>query len=161
MDGYDVRLATLEIGLAGCHGQCANERASVSIYDRRLSAYFGELVEGGFVIDKAAVLDAKPGLAVMAPLCRGDLPAGRRNVFRERVDPAMAAALSQPESFGGVALLMAAAPDCGAFDDVSPDVFAAWWAAHGARIGVRRGDRIEWADGTSEAIRPAAERWAC
>ncbi len=161
MDGYDVRLATLEIGLGGCHGQYAERRASVTMYDRRLSAYYGELVQGGYVIDKAQVLDANPGLAVLAPLCRGGLPAGTRNVFRDRVDPVMGAALSDPESFGGVAALMIAAPECGAFDDVSPDVFAAWWGSRGARVGVRHGDRIEWADGTAEAIRPAAQRWQC
>jgi hypothetical protein len=97
----------------------------------------------------------------MAPLCRGDLPMGQRNVFHERIDPVMAGALSQPESFGAVALLMAAAPECGAFDDVAPDVYAAWWADRGGRVGVRRGDSIVWGDGTVETIRPAAQRWQC
>lgn len=161
MDGYDVRLATLEIGLGGCHGQHAEGRASVTMYDRRLSAYYGELVEGGFVIDKRAVVEANPGLAVMAPLCRGDLPAGRRDVFQTRPDPVMAAALCDGESFGAVAALMVAAPDCGAFDDAAPDVYAAWWRARGAQVGVRCGDRIVWADGSIEAIRPAGQRWQC
>ncbi len=113
----------------GCHGQYAVGRASVTMYDRRLSAYFGDLIEGGYVIEKGQALDANPGLAVMAPLCRGDLPMGQRNVFHERIDPVMAGALSQPESFGAVALLMATAPECGAFDEVAPDVYAAWWAS--------------------------------
>lgn len=62
-------------------------------------------------------------------------------------------------SASGLAQLMMAAPDCGSFDEVAPDVFAAWWRAHGARIGQRCGDSIVWEDGTREEIRPAQYRY--
>src|SRR5262249_18386500 len=107
------------------------------------------------------VLDANPALAVLAPLCRGNLQPGTRDVFTTRPDPMLAHALSRPESFGPLAALMAAAPDCGAFDDVAPDVYAAWWASKGARVGQRRGDGIEWQAGASEPIRPGARRGQC
>src|SRR5262249_55869862 len=141
-ESYRQRLVTLEIGLAGCHGQ-TTDGASVTLYDRRLPCYYGELVEGGWVIDKAAVLDPLPGLTVMAARCRGKLVSGRREAFRGAQDSFVAHALAaQPENgFGGLARLMLAAPDCGAFDDVSPDVFAAWWRQQGARIGQRQGNR--------------------
>lgn len=162
--GYTQRLATLEIGLAGCHGQYAEGNCSVSIPDARLSPYFGELVEGGYVIDNAPALENDYRLAVRAPMCRGNLPAGARDAFPGAADSIVAHALAQsgPENgYSGLAQLMLIAPKCGAFDDVSPDVFAAWWASHGARVGQRRGDTIVWADGTVEPIRPFADRWKC
>lgn len=160
MTVYQQRLATLEIGLAGVHGEMVNG-GSITIYDTRLSPYFGELVEGGYVIDKAEVLDRKPGLAISSPMCRGNLAAGTREVCTVKADPVMVGALSQAEAFGGLALLLAAAPSCGAFDDVAPDVFAAWWADKGARVGQRQGNAIHWQDGTVEQIRPFDQRWQC
>src|SRR5262249_30236498 len=52
-----------------------------------------------------------------------------------------------------------AEPHCGAFDEVAPDVFAAWWRAHGASVGRRFGEVIVWDDGTTEGIRPFARRF--
>src|SRR5262249_24835124 len=92
---------------------------------------------------------------------RGDLPAGTRDAFRgaegSLVAQAIAADPGNPAS--GLARLAVAAPRCGAFDEVAPDVYAAWWRAHRARVGPRRGDLIAWEDGTEEAIRPFARRF--
>jgi len=59
----------------------------------------------------------------------------------------------------GLARLALAAPECGAFEDVAPDLFADWRRAHGARVGRRFGAVIVWDDGAEEAIRPFARRY--
>jgi hypothetical protein len=158
---YEQRLAVLSVGLAGCHGDTV-DGASISFYDRRLAPYLGELVEGAWVIDKSAVLESRPGLAVLAPLCRGDLPLGTRQPFAGAEGSLVAHAIaSDPDNPAApLAQLALLAPACGAFDDVSPDVYAAWWQGHGARVGQRRGDVIAWADGEQEPIPPFAQRWA-
>ncbi len=157
---YNQRLTVLSIGLVGCSGHTA-DGASITYYDRRIAAYFGELVEGGFVIVKTAVLDERPGLAVASPMVRGNLPSGARNPFRAPTDSIIARSMmaDQNNPARGLAALMMAAPACGAFDDVAPDVYAAWWAEHGARVGVREGDTIVWTDGEREPIRPFASRY--
>jgi hypothetical protein len=158
--GYELRLAVLSIGLAGCYGD-GIDGCHITYYDSRLRPYFGELVEGGFVIDKSAVLEAKPDLSVLSPLCKGSLPAGTRDAFHGAAGSIVAHSIAnEPDNpAAGLARLMLAIPDCGAFDDVAPDVYAAWWAKHGARIGQRRGNKIVWADGTEEIIPPFAQRY--
>jgi hypothetical protein len=94
-------------------------------------------------------------------MCRGNLAAGERDPFRgaEGSLVAQAIASDRENPASGLARLALAAPDCGAFDEVAPDVFAAWWRAHGARVGRRRGEVIVWDNGTEEAIRPFARRF--
>jgi hypothetical protein len=158
--GYELKLAVLSIGLAGCYGE-GIDGSHITYYDTRLRPYYGELVEGGYVIDKSAVLDAKPGLVVLSPLCRGSLPPGTRDVFPGAngsiVAQAIANELDNPAA--PLARLMLAVPDCGAFDDVAPNVYAAWWAKQGARIGQRQGNKIVWNDGTEGVIPPFAQRY--
>lgn len=159
---YDVRLATLEIGLAGCHGVYHGENSSVTIYDSRLRAYFGEVVEGGFVIDKSAVLDRNPALCVRSPMCSGKLKSGERDPFQGADRGSIVAnAIAQDEQnpAARLAALMLAAPHCGAFDYIAPDAYAAWWRERGARVGIRRGNAIAWNDGTEETIPPFAGRF--
>jgi hypothetical protein len=117
-----------------------------------LRPYLGELAEGGHVIVKTAVLDERPGLAVRAPLCNGALAQGEKVPFAgcER-NMAVQEVASRSDS--------PAAPDCRSFDTVAPDVYVAWWAGHGARVGQRHGDSIVWADGSTEAIPPFASRF--
>jgi hypothetical protein len=129
--GYELRLAVLSIGPAGAHGEC-RDGSHISFPDNRLRPYLGELIEGGFVIDKRAALEADPVLTARTPLCDGSLPDGMRATFLGWRDQ---------------------------FDVVAPDVYAAWWEAHGARVGRRRGDKIVWADGAEEAIPPYARRF--
>lgn len=163
MKGYDQRLAVLEIGLGGCSGSYAAENARVTMYDKRISAYYGDVVEGGFVIVKTAILDARPSLAFSSPMCQGNLPLGTRDEFQGAAGSIVAHAIASDgeNPARGLAAMMIANPKCGAFDFVAPDVYAAWWREAGAKVGVRRGDRIEWDNGDSEAIRPVESRWAC
>jgi hypothetical protein len=119
------------------------------------------LVEGGYVIDKSAVLNAKPDLAVLSPMCKGSLPPGTRDAFQGAEGSIVARSIAnEPDNPAApIARMMLAVPDCGAFDDVAPDVYAAWWAKHGARIGQRRGNKIVWSDGTEEVIPPFTQRY--
>jgi hypothetical protein len=157
---YEQRLAVLSIGLAGCYAE-GIDGSHVTFYDSRIRPYFGELVEGGYVVVKTAVLDDKPDLAVLAPMCRGNLPPGTRDAFRGAEDSIVARSIAgEPENPAApLARLMLAAPTCGAFDEVAPDIYAAWWQAQGARVGRRRGDRIVWSDGSEETIPPFARRY--
>jgi hypothetical protein len=157
---YEQRLVVLQIGLGGVSGHLM-DGGTVTFYDRRLAPYYGELVEGGYVLDKRAALEARPGLAVLSPMCKGNLAAGQRDLFQgaEGSIVAQAIASDTENPACGLARLALAAPQCGAFDDVAPDLFADWWRAHGARVGRRRGDVIVWEGGAAEAIRPFARRY--
>jgi hypothetical protein len=165
---YDRSCAVLSIGLAGCHGVNVPTmlgdsvcHSTTSYYDTRLRAYYGELIEGGYVIVKTAPLESKPGLAALSPFCKASLPPGTRKAFQCEPDNFIANLFAnQPDNgYCGIARLMLAAPECGAFDDVAPDVYAAWWASKGAKVGQRAGNEIVWADGTREAIPAFADRY--
>lgn len=157
---YKRRLAVLSVGLAGCYGD-GIDGSRISYYDRRIKPYYGELVEGGYVVVKTDVLERSPDLAVLSPLCNGKLPPGTTDAFPGAEGSIVAQSIANEHHNPAVPLarLMLAAPNCGAFDDVAPDVYAAWWAKHGARIGQRHGDKIVWADGTEEPIPPFAQRY--
>jgi hypothetical protein len=157
---YEQRLAVLQIALGGVSGHTTTG-STVTYYDRRLAPYYGELVEGGYVLDKRAALEARPGLAVLSPMCKGNLAAGQRDPFGGAEGSIVAQAIaSEPENPACVlARLALAAPECGAFDDVAPDLFVDWWRAHGARVGRRFGAVIVWDDGLTETIRPFARRY--
>lgn len=154
---YEEKFAILQVALGGVSGQTV-DGASCTIYDCRLSPYLGEVVEGGYVLDKRAVLEENPALAFLSPMCRGDLPAGTIRRFRESVphpeDSIVAQSIiTSPEHpLRGLVGLMCQCADCESFDDVAPDVFAAWWADKGARVGRRRGNEIVWANGDVTAI---------
>jgi hypothetical protein len=157
---YAQRLVVLQLALGGVSGH-TTDGSTITYYDRRLAPYYGELIDGGYILDKRASLRARPGLAVLSPMCKGDLAAGRRDRFGGAEGSIVAQAIAgEPENPAcGLARLALAAPQCGAFDDVAPDLFADWWRAHGARVGRRFGAVIVWDDGATEAIRPFARRY--
>jgi hypothetical protein len=156
-NGYDQRLSVLGIGLGGCHGETV-DGGHITYYDSRLKPYLGELVEGGYVIDKSAVLQDKPSLALLSPMCRGNLPTGSTEAFNIAPDNFVANAIANDthNPAAPIARMMLALPKCGAFDYLAPELYSAWWLKQGARVGQRTGDRIVWSDGVEEAI-PAFE----
>jgi hypothetical protein len=170
-DNYNPELQTLERGLGGCHGHGLHHDGNtytISMYDSRLSCYYGDLAEGGFVIDKKAVLETRPGLAVSSPLCDPRLTEDEVDRLADHVTKdsfLLNTFCNEPDSgFHGVACLAKASlasPDKepGAFDHVSPAALARWWASRGARVGKRQGSYIVWNNGDYEAIRPAVYRY--
>jgi hypothetical protein len=158
---YERRLMVLGRGLAGCSGE--GKGSSITYYDSRLRPYFGELLEGGYVVDKREVLEERPGLAVLSPMCDGGLPLGAVDEFKSAEGSLVAQAIASggEGSFRDLARLALAAPRCGAFDFVAADVYAAWWKDHGARVGRRVGEVIRWDDGSEESIRPFETRYQC
>jgi hypothetical protein len=159
-NGYDQRLSVLGIGLGGCHGETV-DGGHITYYDTRLRAYLGELVEGGYVIDKSKPLAERPSLAYMSPMCKGALPSGTTEEFHIAPDNFVANAIANESGnpAAGIARMMLAIPRCGAFDYVAPDVYAAWWMRQGARVGQRKGDSIVWSDGSQEAIPEFSNRY--
>jgi len=157
---YEQRVAVLWIGLAGVHSDNVDGSAT-TYYDTRLRAYYGEVVEGGFVIDKSKVLDKKPGLAISSPMCKGCLNPGVVDAMPDPSDSIVAHAIANDPNnpMKGLAqLAVATKGKFGGLDFIAPDLFAAWWLEKGARVGKRVGDFIEWTDG-KEQIPKFEERY--
>jgi hypothetical protein len=164
--GYERRMAVIQIALGGVSGE-TTDGAHVTFYDRRLRPYLGELVEGGYVLDKRAVLMARPWLAIGSPMVKGTLPPGTVDRFIDRHPTdafgesiVLDSIRSDPTNpAAGLAALMQDDPACGGFDDVAPDVYADWWRRRGARVGRRLGRVVVWDDGETEQIRPFERRF--
>jgi len=162
---YEEREPWLGFGLGlGSIGFCYPNSATMgTAYDRRLSCYYGCLVEGGFVLDKREPLLQDHSLAFKSPMHCASLDAsGEVDYFAD--SPAskswlVDAIANDPNTgeFGALARYAKANP--GGFDRVPTIVYLAWWRERGARVGFRKGDTIVWDDGTVEEIRPVEERW--
>jgi hypothetical protein len=148
---YERRVATLSIGLGGVGGNTI-DGGSITYYDTRLRAYYGELVEGGFVIDKSKVLAEKPGLVIASPLCKGSMKPGTTDALGDVSDNFVANAIANDRNNPASVLAKLAIAGFGGFDYVAPDLYAAWWLDKGARVGTRIGDTIHWSDGIIEQI---------
>ena len=115
-------------------------------------------------MDIREILDERPGLAIASPMLDTHVRDTKR--FRDSAadgDMWFLDALSDAPSFGGLAVLAkAAATTCQelqSFDYAPLSLYIAWWQQYGARLGERRGNRIVWADGLIEDIRPECDRW--
>jgi hypothetical protein len=114
-------------------------------------------VDGCIVIDKRAVLDKQPGLAIRAPMCKATVSEGEVDRFRDIQgveDSLVLQAFAQGDGqHRGLAALAAVSladksDDPGPLDFVGPVAYAAWWQKRGARVGVLRCEpspHIEWA----------------
>lgn len=136
---------------------------SVHAYDRRITCYYGQLIDGGIVIDRHDVLDRRPSLAISSPILDSHIKQVSR--FADAVagcDTFMLDVLSDQSAFGGLATLAKAATTdkaIGSFDKLPVSQWVAWWKNLGARIGQRVGNNIVWDDGEVDPIRPAESRW--
>lgn len=150
---YEQKYLTLGIGAAGVYATAPNPYgdtpASVSISDTRLRAYFGEVVEGGRVMDKRTVDPYKlVHWVISGPMEKASLPPQTVERFAWK--------------FGGDNLTHcedAITGHCGSLDYISTDLYDKLWRELGAGIGFRRGDFIEWEDGSHTAIPPFEKRW--
>lgn len=157
MDPYKQEYTTLGIAAAGCYATAPNpwskdSAASITIYDRRLTAYLGELVEGGIVIDKRPCVnrDDFVSMVVSGPMLQESLPHDTKRGW----DSTEPCTLEQAREAKG-------------FDYLSLNLYIQVWAEKGARIGVRVGDKVYWNDGPlfgwgiPQDIPPAELRYQC
>lgn len=155
---------TIESGLAGIHGAGVIERTATGYTSTNYGASYRpaadvlpDLADGGYIIAKHDVLADDPSAAVRAPLLAPELEPDAVSPF----DGATGAGSLILEAFAqgsaeqrGLAALAKAEPR--AYDKVGVRVFAHWWHGAGARVGVRRGDRVQWLDGTETPLADAA-----
>jgi hypothetical protein len=151
MDAYKKEYTTLGVGGGGVHAtapsQWSDTTAQITIYDRRLTPYFGDLVEGGVVIDKRPCVDRDDyvKMVVSGPILQESLPPGHKNVF-DYGSPRTIIPCTTEDKFSGL-------------DYVSLDIYLALWSKMGAKIGKRVGDEIHWENGEITSIPPAELRW--
>lgn len=133
---------TMGIAQNGVYAQGPNPYgstpSSITTYDNRLENYFHRLMEGGTVIDKRPAFEANFNAAVRGvvsgPMLNPLLPDGTVNrLFSGNISAQEAGQLS-------------------GLDNVSLDLYLAYWRKLGVRIGKRQGDSIVWEDGTIEPI---------
>lgn len=154
-EGETYRWGTVSLGLGNIGFTEPGSSMHGTAYDSRLDCYYGCLVEGGIVLDKRAPLEANPGLAYTSPMHDAGLK--ETSPFRDTDNWLLDMFAAEPGGYGPVARLAKACP--GSFDMVPTDVYVAWWADKGARVGLRRGNTIQWSDGEVESIRPESQRW--
>lgn len=148
-DAYQPEYTFLCVAEAGVYAEAPNPwgdmPASVQIPDRRLSCYYGDVVEGGIILDKRPAFQRDAGAciheAISGPMRKSTLPPGSFEGWDRKVIP-----IQQAIKIGG-------------FDYVSLDVHVQRWRQLGARVGKRVGMTVQWEDGEIEPIRPEAERW--
>lgn len=146
-DAYKKEYTILGIGDGGCWARAksnfSDTSASITIYDKRLSCYYGDVIEGGIVIDKRPCVKRKDfvRLAFKCAILNEGLPPKSKQGWDMKIVPCVDAR------------------DAGGMDYISLDIYLNLWESFGARIGTRVGDEIVWRDGTKTAIRPESKRW--
>lgn len=142
MGKYKKSYSILGIGDGGVYAK-EGDNVSVSIPDTRLSSYFGDLKEGGIVIDKRPCVDHPDfvRMVINGPMLKEALPPGHKDNFGE-ISPC-----DNPEKAGWMTY-------------VSLDLYLKLWEKLGAKIGKRIKNKIKWNDGTMEVIPPWKERFS-
>ena len=146
-DTYKKEYTILGIGDAGCWARApslfSDTSASITIYDKRLSCYYGDVVEGGIVIDKRPCTkrDDFVHSVCICPLLKESLPNSTKQDWNNQLIPCTDARSATSMEY------------------ISLDLYLNFWESLGARIGTRVGDEIVWRDGSKVAIRPESQRW--
>jgi len=159
-DKYESRYHMLGISINGSSGVWANifpkilgneYHTDVQIPDRRLFAYLGDVIDGGFIIDnRTADYDKLAKVAISGAMLKAHLPSRSKEEFtldykEKKVEPCA--------SYG----------DAGGFDSVSMDLYLQARHEAGATIGVRHGNQVFWLhpDGKKSMtqIPDQAHRW--
>ncbi len=141
-DAYKSEYTTLGIAAAGAYATIGDD-CRVTMYDRRLSPYYGDLAEGGIVIDKRPCVGHPSFIeaVISGPMLKESLPSHTRQRM-----------FSDAESCDDV-------KTCRAMDYVSMDLYLNLWRSLGAKIGKRNGNEIVWDNGDVSVIPDANERW--
>lgn len=152
IDPYDARFKLLTRGLGGLMGYISGD-ATCSIPDSRLTPYFGDVVPGGYVIDKRDLLTHAPRAVEMSlhsPLVNVDLAEGEAQLCPV---PEEWFANALGGMFGTLARAKVKRPTWTGLDTVCRSLYVDYWRHRGALIGVRVGNRIEWENRTPERSR--------
>lgn len=150
-EAYKKEYTTLGIAGGGVYAtapsQWSDTAVSITIYDRRLIPYLGNLVEGGVVIDKRPCVDRDDFVAmvVSGPMLKESLPAGCKEVFDFAI-PRTVVPVVQGETLRSL-------------DYIALDVYLDIWRKVGAKIGKRVGDTIVWENGYIFPIPPEDQRF--
>ena len=142
---YKPEYTYLGIAAGGVYARMPNRYSkdtsvSVTIYDTKLSPYFGDMAENGIVVDKRPCIDHEDFVSavVCGPMLQESLPPKSKRTW-DGVVPCESA------------------KDANSLDFISLDLYLDCWRALGACIGRRVGDTIEWESGLTVAI-PLAEK---
>jgi hypothetical protein len=142
---YEGDWTYIGIADAGVYGEKPNEHSprypvSITTYNTELEAYFGELCEGGIVMDKRPCREHPEFVStiVRGPMMAAHLPDNSKDEFGD-IQPCDDAR------------------KCSGLAYVSRNLYLDMWRKLGARIGVRKGNHIEWEDGERFEIRPATD----
>ena len=103
-------------------------------------------VATAIAIDKRAVLEVRPMLAISSPMVSTKLAAGAISRC-PTPSPVFARAIAEGGNTFGMLLALNAihkGPDAGPLDSVSVADYAIWWRRHGARIGRFENGAIIW-----------------
>ena len=140
------------------HGTYKIGQGWITYHDRRLNPYLGELLEGGTVIDKRPIMenDSFAKWVWDCPLVEYDLQPGETNECPEP-SPWLLAGLEG--TFKTLAVKKTVEPKWSGLDGISLKDYTEYWREKGARIGIRRGDFIEWEDGIKQPVPPFATRY--
>lgn len=138
-DKYKNEYIHLGIADGGCYADCESNfshdtAAHITIYDRRLTPYLGDLKQGGIVIDKRPCIRRNDFVknVVRGPMLNVMLPHDTINSVMAKRN--LACTIEQARTAGG-------------YDYISLNLYVQYWAELGARIGVRVGDKVYWNDG--------------
>jgi hypothetical protein len=134
----------------GIAGSCAygagvenGQRFSMGFTTASLTPYFGELREGGIVIDARPVgASIRMREAVSGPMVDVTLPS------------------KSARGFGGTRTVLSMDSAGEDFDYVSMDIYADHWEKLGAKVGIRRGGKIHWNQGGQTRIHRFEERFS-
>lgn len=147
-EAYKPEYTTLMIAMGGCYATAPGEYSStynhISIPDGRMTCYFGDVVEGGWVVDKRPCIDREDfvHMVVCGPLLKESLPDGMKL-----------------ELFSNQPKVCEDAKECSGSDYVSLDLYLKLWRDMGARLGQRKDNEVHWENGEVTDIPNETERY--
>lgn len=141
------------------NGDGCTTRGSVSIPDRRLGPYLGDLADGGTVVDLwACDWGAVAEVVCSGPMCDLALEPGTVRRFGDKVDRLMLEGTGG--AFQAFLLRKVVNPGWSGLDYIALPEWLELRRGIGARIGRRDGQVIRWEDGTITPIQHESVRWS-
>jgi hypothetical protein len=156
---YKPEYTLLGQALNGPHAMIG-DNCSVSGILGDLLSNLGDVVEGGWIVDKRTVDEGVLcRWVVSGPMLKASLPPGTMDRFgfgppcKRLPEPCtLSDILSEEKDEQGCRKV-------GGFDYISRDLYLALWVHLGAMVGQRIGDCVHWRDGSITVIPPASERY--